>query len=91
MDCWPQDQPPNVIFILVDDMGYYDLSSYGVTEVKTTQTDKLAENGILIADFYAGSSRCTPSLSGLLKGINSLWDIIKVNYSGDLKTIKNKC
>lgn len=38
----------------------------------------------------AGSSRCTPSLSGLLKGSNSLGNIMEVNCSGELKTIKNK-
>ena len=59
---------PNVIFILIDDMGYYDLSCYGATEVKTVQIDKLAEQGIRFTDFYAAAPICSPSRAALLTG-----------------------
>jgi len=60
--------PPNIIFILVDDMGYYDLSSYGASEIKSTQIDKLAAEGIRFTDFYAAAPICSPSRAGLLTG-----------------------
>ena len=41
-----QIKPPNVIFILVDDQGYYDLGCYGATEVQTPRIDKMASEGI---------------------------------------------
>jgi arylsulfatase A len=62
------EKSPNVIFILVDDMGYYDLSSYGATEVNTAQIDKLAEQGVRFTDFYAAAPICSPSRAGLLTG-----------------------
>ena len=71
--------PPNVIFILVDDMGYYDLSCYGAKEVETTQIDRLAEEGLRFTDFYAAAPICSPSRAGLLTGCypvrvgNAIW------------------
>jgi arylsulfatase A len=65
---YSRDNAPNVIFILIDDMGYYDLSCYGATEVKTVQIDKLAEQGIRFTDFYAAAPICSPSRAGLLTG-----------------------
>jgi len=59
---------PNIIFILCDDMGYYDLSCYGAEEVTTSQIDKLAEEGIRFTDFYAAAPICNPSRAGLLTG-----------------------
>lgn len=71
--------PPNIVFILVDDMGYYDLSCYGAGEVTTNQIDKLAEEGIRFTDFYAAAPICSPSRAGLLTGCyprrvgNEIW------------------
>ena len=72
-------RPPNIIFILCDDMGYYDLSCYGAEEVTTSQIDKLAEKGIRFTDFYAAAPICSPSRAGLLTGCyprrvgNEIW------------------
>ena len=59
---------PNVIMILVDDQGYYDLSCYGATEVNTKNIDKLAADGIRFTDYYAAAPICSPSRAGLLTG-----------------------
>lgn len=59
---------PNIIFILVDDMGYYDLSCYGATEVHTRRIDQLASEGLRFTDFYAAAPICSPSRAGLLTG-----------------------
>ncbi|MFC2081022.1 sulfatase-like hydrolase/transferase [Bacteroidota bacterium] len=73
------ETPPNIVFIFVDDQGYYDLSCYGAEEVKTTQIDKLAEEGIRFTDYYAAAPICSPSRAGLLTGCyprrvgNAIW------------------
>ena len=59
---------PNVIIFFVDDQGYYDLSSYGATEVETTNIDRLAKEGIRFTDYYAAAPICSPSRAGLLTG-----------------------
>ncbi len=59
---------PNIVFILVDDMGYSDLSCYGAPDVKTPRIDDLASEGIKFTQFYAIGAECTPSRTGLLTG-----------------------
>ena len=58
---------PNVIVILVDDMGYSDLGSFG-GEVKTPNIDRLAGNGLRFTQNY-NSARCCPSRASLLTGL----------------------
>ncbi|MGF1582487.1 MAG: sulfatase-like hydrolase/transferase [Gemmataceae bacterium] len=59
---------PNIIFILVDDQGYYDLSCYGATEFRTPTIDKLAHEGVRFTDYYAAAPICSPSRAGILTG-----------------------
>lgn len=65
---WSQERPPNLILILVDDQGYYDLGCYGATEVRTPHIDLLAAEGIRFTDYYAAAPICSPSRAGLLTG-----------------------
>ncbi|WP_020530119.1 arylsulfatase [Flexithrix dorotheae] len=60
--------PPNIIYILTDDMGYGDLSCYGQQTLSTPNIDKLAAQGMLFTQHYAGSSVCGPSRAALLTG-----------------------
>ena len=62
------DRSPNVVFIFVDDQGYYDLGCYGATEVKTPQIDAMAKEGTRFTDYYAAAPICSPSRAGLLTG-----------------------
>ena len=59
---------PNLIFIFVDDQGYYDLGCYGATEVKTPRIDAMAQEGTRFTDYYAAAPICSPSRAGLLTG-----------------------
>ena len=59
---------PNVIFVFVDDQGYYDLGCYGATEVETPRIDAMAEQGTKFTDYYAAAPICSPSRAGLLTG-----------------------
>ncbi len=59
---------PNLIVILVDDQGYYDLGCYGGTEFDTPRIDRMAQEGIRFTDYYAAAPICSPSRAGLLTG-----------------------
>lgn len=62
-------EKPNIIIILVDDMGYSDLGSFG-GEVRTPHLNKLAANGLRFTQNY-NSARCCPSRASLLTGLYS--------------------
>ncbi len=62
------ERPPNLVFILVDDQGYYDLGCYGATEVETPRIDAMAAAGTRFTDYYAAAPICSPSRAGLLTG-----------------------
>ncbi|HCE05077.1 MAG TPA: N-acetylgalactosamine-6-sulfatase, partial [Verrucomicrobiales bacterium] len=59
---------PNIIFILVDDQGYFDLGCYGAKEIKTPRIDAMAKEGMRFTDYYAAAPICSPSRAGLLTG-----------------------
>ncbi len=61
-------RPPNVVFILADDLGYGDVGCYGATKVKTPNIDRLAREGLRFTDAHSPSSVCTPSRYNLLTG-----------------------
>ncbi|MEM1297477.1 MAG: arylsulfatase, partial [Verrucomicrobiota bacterium] len=59
---------PNIIYIIVDDMGYGDLSCYGQKSWQTPNIDRLATEGIKFTSHYSGSTVCAPSRSSLMTG-----------------------
>jgi len=61
-------EKPNVILIMVDDLGYNDLSCYGSEKIKTPVLDKMAEEGTRLTHFYTGAAVCSPSRMALLSG-----------------------
>src|SRR2546429_2314668 len=63
----PSDRP-NVLFILIDDMGYTDLGCYGGTRAKTPAIDRLASASIRFTQFYLNAPICSPSRVALLTG-----------------------
>ena len=71
---------PNIIYILADDLGYGDLGCYGQQTIRTPNIDKLAKEGILFTDHYAGSSVCAPSRAALMLGQHSGHNIVRGNY-----------
>ena len=58
---------PNIIVILVDDMGWSDISCYG-SEIPTPSLDRLAANGIRFTQFY-NTARCCPTRASILTGL----------------------
>ena len=59
---------PNVLFVLIDDMGYADLTCYGEKRVHTDNIDRLAAEGIRFTRFYVNSPICSPSRTALMTG-----------------------
>ena len=66
--CEKNNNSPNIIFILTDDLGYGDLSSYGSETIKTTNIDKLAEDGVKLTSYYAAQPVCSASRAAILTG-----------------------
>ncbi len=62
------DQRPNIVLIITDDVGYGDFGSYGAPDIKTPHIDSIARDGIRLTDFYANGSTCTPTRAGLISG-----------------------
>src|SRR5215212_2682866 len=59
---------PNVVMILMDDLGYGDIGSYGAPDAKTPNIDRLAREGVKLTDFYANGASCSPTRTGFITG-----------------------
>src|SRR5437660_3351203 len=64
----PASSPPNIIFILADDLGYADLSCYGRRDYTTPNIDRLAKDGIRFLQAYANSAVCSATRTALITG-----------------------
>lgn len=62
---------PNIIYIVVDDLGYGDLGCYGQKVVKTPRLDQMAKEGLRFTDHYAGHTVCRPSRLVFLTGLHT--------------------
>lgn len=62
---------PNIVLILMDDMGYGDLSCYGASKYKTPNLDRLATEGMRFTNFCVSQAVCSASRAGLLTGCYS--------------------
>jgi arylsulfatase A-like enzyme len=62
------DPPPNIVFILADDLGYADVSCYGRREYETPNIDRLAREGMKFSQAYANSAVCTATRVALITG-----------------------
>jgi len=59
---------PNILMVLVDDLGFGDLSCYGATDLQSPNIDKLVASGIRFDNFYANCPVCSPTRASLLTG-----------------------
>jgi arylsulfatase A-like enzyme len=64
----PASPPPNIVFILADDLGYADLSCYGRRDYRTPNVDRLAASGLRFTQAYANSAVCSATRTALITG-----------------------
>ena len=73
---------PNVIFIMVDDLGYHDLGCFGSNTILTPNIDKLCAEGMKFTDCYGGCTVCAPSRSVLMTGYHKGHTPVRDNRGG---------
>lgn len=91
----PAGERPNVLLILVDDLGYGDLGCYGATRQRTPNLDRMAAEGVRFTDFYMSSPVCSPSRASVLTGCyhvrtgvnHVLWPMASSGLSPDEVTV----
>src|ERR1017187_801714 len=64
----PDRQSPNVLLIVVDDLGYGDLGCYGSKQIHSPAIDRLAKEGVRLTDCYANAPVCSPTRAALMPG-----------------------
>ncbi|MGB6647974.1 MAG: sulfatase-like hydrolase/transferase, partial [Bacteroidota bacterium] len=77
-----QERQPNIILIMVDDMGYADLECYGSGVIRTPNIDRMAVEGIRFTDAYSGSCVCAPARSTLMTGRHAGHTSVRGNTGG---------
>lgn len=60
--------PPNIVFIMADDLGYADLSCYGHRDIRTPHTDRIGTEGARLLQAYANSAVCSATRTALMTG-----------------------
>jgi uncharacterized sulfatase len=83
------ERPPNIVFILADDLGYGDVGCYGQEKIATPHLDRLAQQGVRFTQFYAGSTVCAPSRSVLMTGQHLGHTRVRGNAPRDNRAIQS--
>lgn len=73
---------PNIIFIIVDDLGYGSLGCYGSTSIQTPNIDRMREEGIKFNHCYSGDAVCGPARSTLMTGYHIGKTPVRENSGG---------
>ena len=76
------DRRPNVVFIIVDDMGWADLGCYGQKGYATPHLDRMAAEGIRFTQAYSGCTVCAPARSTLMTGLHMGHTPVRGNTGG---------
>ncbi len=77
------DRPPNIIFIMADDLGHGHLGCYGQRKINTPHLDQLAAEGLRFTQAYSGSAVCAPARSVLMTGLHTGRTPIRNNGRGN--------
>ncbi len=67
----PEPRPPNVVFVLADDLGWGELGCYGQERIRTPRIDGIAAEGMRFTRHYAGSPVCAPSRAVWMTGLHT--------------------
>ena len=61
-------RPPNIVILLTDDLGKYEVSTYGADHIETPNIDRIGAEGIVFEEGYVTSPTCAPSRAGIMTG-----------------------
>lgn len=64
-------RPPNIVFIMADDLGFGEVGAFGQQKIRTPNLDRLAAHGMKLTRHYSGSAVCAPTRSVLMTGLHS--------------------
>jgi len=78
----PPERPPNVVFIMADDLGLRHLGCYGGDKIHTPHLDRMAAEGLRFTQAYAGATVCAPSRSCLMTGLHGGHAPVRANSGG---------
>ncbi len=67
-DAAEPNRPPNIVYVLADDLGYAELGCYGQKKIRTPNLDRLAREGMRFTQHYSGNAVCAPSRCVLMTG-----------------------
>ena len=70
---------PNIVYILLDDAGYGDLSCYGQQKFSTPNIDRMAKQGMRFTQHYSGSTVCAPTRCCLMTGTHTGHSYVRGN------------
>ena len=76
------EETPNIIFIMLDEWGYFEWSAMGHPILRTPNIDRMASEGIRFTQFLAGGSVCAPTRSSLLTGQHTGHTTVRANDGG---------
>jgi len=75
----PESRPPNIVFVMLDDLGYADFGCYGGEMIETPNVDRFCAESVKFTDCYAGATVCAPSRSVLMTGMHTGHSSIRAN------------
>lgn len=75
-------RPPNIVYMLVDELGYYELSCLGHPHIQTPNLDRMAKEGMRFTQYLAGSAVCAPTRACLMTGKHSGHTSVRSNGGG---------
>ena len=73
---------PNILYIMIDDLGWMDLNYQGGTDYHTPNIDRLAKQGMVFTDAYAAAPVCSPTRAAAMTGLSPA-RLQLTNYTGD--------
>ena len=77
-----QEKKPNFVYIMADELGYYELSCMGNPHIQTPRIDAMAAEGVRFTQALAGSSLCAPTRACLMTGKHSGHTSVRSNGGG---------
>ena len=73
-------RPPNLIYIMADDLGYAELGSYGQTKIRTPNLDRFASEGMRFTQHYTSAPVCAPARCSLMTGMHGGHAYVRNNF-----------